>query len=73
VQKWQYKIVTYETKKLLKEEDAQETMSETVNDLGQDGWELVSIAPLSTTQGLDLGGSTKAFTFVFKRPLQGAA
>lgn len=73
MQKWQYKIVTYETKKLLKEEDAQETMSETVNDLGQDGWELVSIAPLSTTQGLDLGGSTKAFTFVFKRPLQGAA
>ncbi len=38
--------------------------------LGQEGWELVSVAPLSTTQGFDLGGSTKAHSFVFKRPIQ---
>ena len=73
MQKWQYKIVSHETKKLLKKEKAQDAMSETVNSLGQEGWELVSVAPLSTTQGLDLGGSTRAFTFIFKRPIHSAA
>lgn len=73
MQQWQYKIVSYETKKLLKEEETLGAMSDAVNGLGQEGWELVSVAPFSTTQGLDLGGSTRAFTFVFKRPLQSAA
>lgn len=73
MQQWQYKIVTHETKKLLKEEATLNAMSETLNGLGQEGWELVSVAPLSQTQGFDLGGSTQAFTFVFKRPLPSAA
>lgn len=69
VQQWEYKVVTHETKRLLKGDEALAAMSTTLNQLGQDGWELVSVAPWSTTQGLDLGGSTKAYTFVFKRPL----
>ena len=73
MQKWEYKIITHETKKLLAKHESLDAMSDTVNQLGQEGWELVSVAPLSTTQGLDLGGSTKAFTFVFKRPDQRAA
>ncbi len=73
MQQWQYKLVTQETKKLLKEDGTLDAISETLNDLGQQGWELVSVAPLSTTQGLDLGGSTKAYTFVFKRPVQGGS
>lgn len=73
MQQWEYEIVTHETKKLHKKQEPLDAMSDTVNHLGQEGWELVSVAPLSTTQGLDLGGSTKAFTFVFKRPVQNAA
>lgn len=69
-QQWQYNIVIQKTKKLLKGEETLDAMSETLNDLGQKGWELVNVAPLSTTQGFDLGGSTTAYTFVFKRPLQ---
>lgn len=70
MQKWRYKVVTHKTKKMLKESGPLDAISKELNDLGQEGWELVSVAPLSTTQGLDLGGSTKAYTFVFKRPLQ---
>ncbi|MDZ7675357.1 MAG: DUF4177 domain-containing protein [Acidimicrobiales bacterium] len=64
----QYKVVVHETKKLLKDDAVVDEMSKTLNGLGAEGWELVSVAPFSSTQGLDLGGSTKAHTFVFKRP-----
>lgn len=70
---WEYKLVTHETKKLHKDQARVDAMSDALNDLGQQGWELVSVAPLSTTQGLDLGGSTKAYTFVLKRPVEGAS
>lgn len=73
MQQWEYKIITHETKKVLKTQESLDAISDDVNRLGQEGWELVSVAPLSTTQGLDLGGSTKAFTFVFKRPHEHAA
>lgn len=73
MQQWEYKVVTHDTKKLLKGEETLDAMSETLNGLGRNGWELVSVAPLSITQGLDLGGSTKAYTFVFKRPLESAS
>ncbi len=42
-------------------------MSAALDSLGDEGWELVNFAPFSRTQGFDLGGSTAAFTFVFKR------
>lgn len=73
MQQWEYKLVTHETKKMHKDPAPLEAMSGALNDLGQQGWELVSVAPLSTTQGLDLGGSTKAYTFVLKRPVQGTS
>ena len=68
MQKWEYKIIVRKSKKLLKKGGPLDAMSETLNSLGEEGWELVNIAPFSATQGLDLGGSTKAYTFVFKRP-----
>lgn len=70
MQKWQYKVVVRETKKLLKDGGPLDAMSEDLNSLGDEGWELVNFAPYSRTQGLDLGGSTKAYTFVFKRSAQ---
>lgn len=70
MQKWQYKVIVRETKKLLKDSGPLDAVSETLNSLGDEGWELVSVTPFSTTQGLDLGGSTKAYTFVLKRPAQ---
>lgn len=73
MQLWEYKFLTHDTKKLAKNDGPLDAMSDTANGLGQEGWELVSVAPLSTTQGLDLGGSTRAFVFMFKRPVQSAA
>lgn len=70
MQQWQYKITVRETRKLLKNDAVLDAMSDALNDLGGEGWELVNFAPFSTTQGFDLGGSTGAFTFVFKRPVQ---
>lgn len=72
MQQWEYKVVTHETKKLLKGDDTMNSMSDTLNDLGQDGWELVDVAPFNVTQRLDLGGSTKAYTFVLRRPTASA-
>lgn len=68
MQSWQYKVVVHETKKLLKDETVIDEVSKALNEPGEQGWDLVSVAPFSSTQGLDLGGSTKAHTFVFKRP-----
>ena len=73
MQKWQYKIVTHKAKKLLKDDEPLGVMSEALNNLGDDGWELVNFAPFSRTQGLDLGGSTEAYTFVFKRSAEQGA
>lgn len=70
MQKWQYEVIVRETKKLLEEGGPLDALSEALNSLGEEGWELVNVAPFSSTQGLDLGGSTKAYTFVFKRPAQ---
>lgn len=66
-QKWQYKVITQKTKGLLKKDDVEDNISDTINQLGAEGWELVNVAPLSVTQGLDVGGSTKAFVLFFKR------
>lgn len=70
-QKWEYKVVTQEAKakKFLKR-NGSETATETLNELGQEGWELVDTVPLSATQGLDLAGTTSAFVFVLKRKKQ---
>ncbi len=65
---WEYEIVHLDAKKLLKEDERQAQMSDSLNQLGREGWELVGVAPNNVTQGLDLGGSTNAYTFIFKRP-----
>ena len=67
MQTWQYKVTAYKAKKLLKDDKRLDAVSEALNSLGEDGWELVNFAPFSRTQGLDLGGSTEGYTFVFKR------
>lgn len=67
MQTWQYKIVAHKAKKLFKDDERLDAMSQALNDLGGDGWELVNFAPFSRTQGLDVGGSTEGYTFVFKR------
>jgi hypothetical protein len=36
---------------------------------GQDGWELVSVVPISGNSGISWGGSTVGVMFIFKRPL----
>lgn len=66
-QKWEYKVVTHKTKGLLKKDEVKKGMSGMLNQLGSEGWELVNVSPLNITQGIDLGGSTKAYTFFFKR------
>lgn len=66
-QKWEYKVVTKKTKGLLKKDEVKEGIAGTLNQLGSEGWELVNVSPFSVTQGIDLGGSTKAYTLFFKR------
>ncbi|UCG95666.1 MAG: DUF4177 domain-containing protein [archaeon] len=51
--KWAYRVLTLK-KKFFSAEDKNDP-EKMLNDLGKEGWELVSVIPLSTTSGSTTG------------------
>lgn len=61
---WEYKIVSIKSKGgVLRQITLPETFREECNNVGRDGWELVSALPLCSHQG-----RTSSVELVFKRP-----
>lgn len=72
MQKWEYQILQliYDdegndfTWKDTREETAKHKRSERLNELGQDGWELVNV------QNIQVAGTTRAIDYFLKRPIE---
>jgi hypothetical protein len=66
--KYEYKIITPEMKGWVKKKVSEDT-DELLNKLGQEGWELIGVTPVTANTGTSWGGTTASFVFFFKRPL----
>lgn len=66
MEKWEYKIINPEVKGWVDKRIDPESEQQ-LNELGNQGWELVSIAHLTSGAGGGWGGDTKTFIFIFKR------
>ena len=65
MEKWEYKIINIEIKGWVNKQIDPKT-EQLLNELGNDGWELVSIAPIGGGVG-GWGAETSSFAFIFKR------
>lgn len=63
MEQWEYKIISPEVKGWVNKKIDPKT-EQLLNELGNDGWELVSIAPLKSG-GWDTG--SEKFVLIFKR------
>ena len=45
------------------------TAMDEIRKMGIEGWELVSVTPVSTSTGSDFAGVTREILFTFKRPV----
>ena len=66
--KWEYKVLTHQVDRLASTNEVESS----INDMGQDGWELVSVTPDYTkmTQWIPYKiWKSDSCVFVFKRPL----
>ena len=61
MENWEYKTLT--TSKSMWTAKDKTDIDKTLNDLGRDGWNLVSVVPLSSSAG----GSTTGLQLFFKR------
>jgi Domain of unknown function (DUF4177) len=62
--KWEYSIVPFETRLLFPANFNEQKVTDEVNRMGDEGWELVNCFDTNT------GGSTRYIVAVFKRPKQ---
>ncbi|MBC8161326.1 MAG: DUF4177 domain-containing protein [Roseiflexaceae bacterium] len=62
---WEYHVISLNTVGLLSANVDIQSLYTRLNELGQDGWELVSAAPISAGQGY-----SQEVLFVLKRPLR---
>jgi hypothetical protein len=62
---WEYKVLVTEIKmKLMGQDTAWRELEPQLNVLGREGWELVSVVPVSQTNGF-----TNYLQYTFKRPI----
>lgn len=66
MEKWEYKIVMSELKGFIKSK-LDPAMEAGMNELGGEGWELISCSPMSGNNTGAWGASTSNFVLVFKR------
>ena len=66
--KYEYKVISPEMSGWVKKKVNDDTKV-LLNELGQDGWELVSVTPVTANMGTSWGGTTANFVFFFKRLL----
>jgi len=64
--KWEYKVLTPEMKGWIKKKVSSDTFEE-LNTLGEEGWELIGVTPVTANMGTSWGGTTASFVFFFKR------
>jgi hypothetical protein len=69
MQKWEYMAINIEASGIYNKKLNEKTTIGELNKLGQEGWEVVSSAPISRRGGLTGQEATYAFAFVFKRPV----
>jgi len=62
--KWEYKTINYEKRSFFSGKIDRAELNEKLNDIGREGWELVSIS------GSSGWGAAAGILAVFKRPLQ---
>ena len=63
-QKWEYHIISLDTRGIFGANVDFQSLYTRLNELGDDGWEVVSAAPVSAGQGY-----SQEVLFVLKRPL----
>lgn len=69
MQKWEYQIGRSDRGiGLFKVGDWQRNF--TLEEMGQNGWELVAVLPIASISGLGSSGVTTEILYYFKRPLQ---
>jgi hypothetical protein len=66
MEKWEYKVISPEVKGWVTKKIDPKT-EQLLNELGNEGWELVSVAPLAGNTSTAWGAGTGNFVFVFKR------
>ena len=64
MEKWEYKMLIPEVKGFINRK-LDPKINEELNTLGDNGWELISVSPL--TDVASWGSQTKSFIFIFKR------
>ncbi len=65
MEKWEYKIISFEVKGWINKKIDPET-ERALNELGSSGWELTSVAPIGGGTG-GWGAETSKFAFIVKR------
>lgn len=66
--KWEYLTISIEAKGVWNKNINEKSSVEKLNQLGADGWELVSVVPIERTGKWTQKEATYAFAFIFKRP-----
>ena len=69
MKKYEYKIFEPKTKGFAKKTINLEDVQNSLNELGAEGWELVSIVTPSGNTGASWGGTTSAFIYHLKREI----
>jgi hypothetical protein len=66
--KWEYITISIEAKGVWNKNFNEKASVEKLNQLGAEGWELVSVTPIERTGAWTQKAATYAFAFIFKRP-----
>jgi len=68
MEKFEYKVFTPKMEGWIKKRVSNDT-EEDLDALGKEGWELVSVSPITANMGTSWGGTTASFVFFFKRKI----
>lgn len=68
--KWEYMTISMEAKGIWNKNFNEKESIEKLNELGSEGWELLSTVPIERTGKFTQYSATYAFAFVFKRSKQ---
>ncbi len=69
--KWEYMTISIEAKGVWNKNFNEKMSLQRLNELGQEGWELISVTPVERTGVFTQKSATYAFAFIFKRPISG--
>ena len=67
--KWEYISVSINTGGVYAKNINEKKAIEKLNELGEDGWELVAIVPITSAGFFSNKTQTNAFNFVLKKPI----